>query len=96
MLNLSTAEEQLVTRVVAGVLRELGHGAEPPTAGTVLDPEAWISDPNARKLLYGDCARPTFWQLMHRPDAPPGKRVTRSMIRRVKDHQAFIAAHPDR
>jgi hypothetical protein len=96
MNNLSTAEEQLVTRVVAGVLRELGHGTEPQVASTKLDPEAWITDPDARKLLYGNCGRSTFWQLMQRPDAPPGKRVTRSMIRKVGDHLRFIASHPDR
>jgi hypothetical protein len=95
MNHLDTEQEQLVARVVSAVLRELGYGPEPQDPMTYLDPEARITDPDARRKLYGNPARSTFWALMKRPDAPPGNRVGRSMVRKVRDHLKFIASHPD-
>jgi hypothetical protein len=90
--NIDTSDEQLVTRVVAAVLRELADGRPPPPAP--LDPEARITDPQARKQLYGNCSRTKFWQLMKRPDAPQGHRLGRSIVRRVRDHLGFISKNP--
>jgi hypothetical protein len=56
MNHLDTEQEQLVARVVSAVLRELGHGPEPQDPMAYLDPEARITDPDARRKLYGNPA----------------------------------------
>jgi hypothetical protein len=87
--NLSTTDEQLVARVAKAILIELGH-VEPPARSETL-PE-FISDPDARRRLYGNCSRTKFWQLMQQPDAPQAYMSGRTKIRRTADHRAFIAS----
>jgi hypothetical protein len=87
--TINTADEELIARVAKAILVELGH-VSPPTAAP-LDPEARISDPDARRQLYGNCSRSKFWALMKEPDAPPSAVVGKTRIRKVRDHLAFIA-----
>jgi hypothetical protein len=88
-------DDELIARLVEVLLRRRQQRAEQQQAHP-FDPEARISDPVARRTLYGDCSRTKFWMLMKKPGAPPGNRVGRSMLRRVRDHLEFIAEHPDR
>lgn len=91
MNTLSTTDEQLVARVAKAILIELGHVAPQPSTSATLDPEARISDADARRQLYGGCSRSKFWALMKEPDAPPAAVVGKTKIRKVCDHLAFIA-----
>jgi hypothetical protein len=87
--NLNSTDEALIARVAKAILVELGH-ISPPTAAP-LDPEARISDPEARRQLYGNCSRSKFWALMRAPDAPPSSVIGKTRIRKVRDHLEFIA-----
>jgi hypothetical protein len=91
--HLDNTDEALVARVAKAILVELGHVA-PPKPCDALDPEARITDPEARRKLYGNCSRSKFWALMKAPDAPPAHLIGRTKIRRVRDHLAFIARNP--
>jgi hypothetical protein len=88
--QLQPDHEALIARVVKAVLTELGC-VEQPRSASPLDPDANISDPDARRLLYGNCSRGKYWYLMREPDAPRGSRVGRSMVRKVRGHLEFIA-----
>ena len=59
-------DEALIARVAKAILVELGHVELPPSVAE-LDPEAFISDPKAKRLLYGDCSRGKFWALDEGP-----------------------------
>lgn len=89
MHTLDSTDEALIARVAKAILVELGHVS--PPAAAPLDPEARISDPDARRQLYANCSRSKFWGLMQEPDAPPSAVVGRTRIRKVRDHLAFIA-----
>jgi hypothetical protein len=87
--SIDDVDPQMVARIAKAILIELGHVT--PKAATPLDPEARISDPDARRQLYGNCSRSKFWALMKEVDAPKACVVGRTRLRKVKDHLEFIA-----
>ena len=89
MNSLDSTDEAPIARVAKAILVELGH-VSPPTVAP-LDPEVRISDPDARRQLYGNCSRTKFWQLMKDADAPASVIVGKTRLRKVRDHLAFLA-----
>ena len=82
-------DEALVSRVVAAVLRELGHGEPLPR----FDEPELITDPDVRRRFFGNCSRTKFWMLTKEPGFPVAVQIGRTNYRRVAEVRAWLAAH---
>jgi predicted DNA-binding transcriptional regulator AlpA len=85
--NLQGTDEQLISRVVAAVLRELGHVDAAPEAP---DPE-YLSDPDVRRVLVR-VSRSKYYELMRLPDFPAATRIGKTNFRKVSAVRAWLAA----
>jgi hypothetical protein len=80
--------EELVTRIVSSVLRELGYGeAIEPT-----EPE-WMPDRDINRTIV-KVGRTKYWQLTKDPSFPQGIRIGRDMFRRPREVRAWLASFP--
>jgi predicted DNA-binding transcriptional regulator AlpA len=80
--------EKLVVRVVASVLRELGHHVEAAPAAPA--PE-YLSDIDVRRTLIR-VSRSRYFELAKTSDFPPATRIGRINFRKVSDVRDWLAA----
>jgi hypothetical protein len=83
--------EELVTRVVCAVMRELGYGGEPSFQREPALPE-WMADHEIRQSVI-KVSKTKYWQIAKRPDFPPGRRIGRDQFRHVPTLLRWIAEH---
>jgi hypothetical protein len=83
----STDDQELIARVVASVLRELGHVEGAPDA---VEPE-FMTDVDIRRKVI-PVSRSKWYYLMAQPDFPPAIKVGKTNFRNVAQARAFMAA----
>ena len=88
MNNLQGTDEHLVARVVAAVLRELGH-SEPLERP---EPEL-LPDPEIRRQFFGGCSRTKYWQIRKSADFPVAVQIGHTSYRRVADVRRWLVEH---